>query len=189
MGSVFLESEQYETTNQSDYGEYSGHIEKEKDDLFSKLYIFPNEIANGVTVNQYYYYCDNASLDNSYKIYLECTYSQNDFAKEAERLSKLQTEYNGETKNIIVANNGFHFPAYVAVYEEKLNTYEYALVDEENSKIIYIYAQICGLDKEIIDNIYLPVDFKVPSELEDKGWEGFNLYYFRISNGERDMVE
>lgn len=49
LGFRSAQSEHYETTDPGKYRNFSGHIEKEEEDLFSKLYVFPDEIAEGVS--------------------------------------------------------------------------------------------------------------------------------------------
>ncbi|MCL2321850.1 MAG: hypothetical protein FWC47_07065 [Oscillospiraceae bacterium] len=61
--------ESYSTRNIAEYGNYSGHIKGEENGFFTSLKIFPKELLPSATVEDYYYFCNNGALDNSYQIY------------------------------------------------------------------------------------------------------------------------
>lgn len=83
--------------------------------------------------------------------------------------------------------NGFVYPAYVAIYDEELMSMEYALFNEKDKRIIYIYSQLNADLEDKIDSEYLK------KENADFGNEmlnaGYNMYYFEIADGVGEYVK
>lgn len=175
-------SEEYLTRDITEYRNFSGHISKEESDIFSGLKIFPQEISENMKETSYYYECGNFALDNNYLICLECNWKEENFQDEVERLNDLTVTYEGKTQDIIYTERGFHYPAYVSIYAEDMLSMEYALVDEETCRIIYLFSQLNSDIDEKIDVDYLKDkedDFDSPL-LSD----GYNMYFFETGNGE-----
>ncbi|MBU3136381.1 zf-HC2 domain-containing protein [Clostridium gasigenes] len=160
-----------ETTNISDYREFDT-IHNEEQCMWSNLYVFPEKINNPDKVKSYYYYCDNKGLfDNSYQMYLESEFSEDEFKEEVKRLSEIKVKYEGDENSIVYNNNDFKYPAYVAIKDNDC-TYEYALVDDENNRVMYVYTRFMYESDIKFDKEYLPKNFmNNPSGL--KG--GFNI--------------
>lgn len=173
----------YITTDVDEYLKMSGHIEKEESDCFSGLRIFPEKITEEMQNVSYYYECGNFALDNNYLIYLECEWADGVLEKEMDRLSTLYVEYDSERNNILYDEELFAYPAYISVYDINENGagyMEYALIDEENSKVIYIYSQLMSDINEKIDAKYLALE-TVKDEWVDRA---YNMYYFSTRQGE-----
>lgn len=168
----------YTTNSTEDYGIFEGHIEMEREDLQSGLFIFPEKDTEGMTLKKYFYHCETCAFDNSYQICLTATFDTAAYAKEVARLSNVQAKYNGETHRILKADEGFAYPAYVSIFGT--DDAEYALLDKENSRIIYVYHRLdAAFEKdENIPQEYLSQGYVVPDEYYDKNLKGYFMYYF-----------
>lgn len=82
----------------------------------------------------------NTFMDPTCQIYLSCTYDTETYQKEVERLSQINYEMNGAIKSIKYEEDIFAYPAYVSMYQWE-SCYEYALVDAEEQKIVYVFLQ------------------------------------------------
>lgn len=155
-------SSSYSTTCIADYGVFEGHIDKEREDLQSGLFIFPEVDTEGMTLETYFYHCEPFAFDNSYQICLIATFEPTAYAAEIVRLSDVYAEYRGEIHRILKANEGFAYPAYVSIFGT--NDTEYALLDEDNNRVIYIYRRFdtLGEGNESIPQSYLPQGYIVP---------------------------
>ena len=129
-------------------------------DGISKLSLFPSvgQIKeSGATLDDYVYDCQGHELYQTYQLYLECTYSKQEYEKEVERL--LQT-VNSKTGNAAVYSEElFAYPAVYAMRNAE-GCNEYALLLEQEQKIIYIYLQ-GGIDRRELyfEESYLPLDY------------------------------
>lgn len=168
----------YETDDISEYGIYEGHTEMEAEELFScrsLLMIFPKEIKDSYKVNQYYYSCGSAGFDNMYQMVLDYELPEEEFEEEVERLSQLSAEYKNQTKSIVYDTDNFEYPAYVTCFT-KHSDYEYALIDEENHRIICILSCIEDINRLPMNKKYLPKDEDAYADAE--GWYGYSMYHF-----------
>lgn len=179
-------NETYQTTDPKAYLKTEGHIANEGTDIRSGLFTFPKSIENLENV-QYQYACKEGLLDNSYLIYLKATYSDTDYRNEKERLSNIRCTVKLPEKtveNTIAYNEtSFNYPAYIAVYNTDMS-FEYALADDENRCIIYVFLKLYeGAD--FISEKYLPLEFNNKSMLNyDTAWKNQNIYYATDANGD-----
>ncbi|MBU3105811.1 zf-HC2 domain-containing protein [Clostridium gasigenes] len=173
ISAPFFFYDKNETTNISDYREFDT-IHNEEQCMWSFLYVFPEKINNPDKVKSYYYYCDNKGLfDNSYQMYLESEFSEDEFKEEVKRLSEIKVKYEGDENSIVYNNNDFKYPAYVAIKDNDC-TYEYALVDDENNRVMYVYTRFMYESDIKFDKEYLPKNFmNNPS-----GLKGDSIYRF-----------
>lgn len=179
---VFADS--YKTTDLSEYRNFTGHIEGEAQELYgskSRLLIFPEAIPPSSTVNQFYYRCASSGFDNSYQLILDYTLPRDEFEKEVERLSQLKMEYAGQTKRIARDARSFRYPAFVSLFS-KFDDYEYALIDEENCRIVCVLCCLYDIDKLPIDDEFLPVTDEAYAGAE--GWYGYSMYHFPYSDSD-----
>lgn len=158
------------TSNMKDYGSFKDFKG------YSNLYIFPNEIPKSAEVDSYYYYQRDTLFDPTCQIYLEYSLSKTDFDAEVLRLSKISERYKNENykdkiNNIVYDTKNFIYPAYVTIFNQN-HCYEYALLNNEECKIIYVFTQFIELNNVKFDKKYLPVDFG-----KEKSSTGFNIYY------------
>ena len=172
----------YTTRDIAKYGEYSGHIEFEQEGFFSLLEIFPKELPPSATVEDYYYFCSNGGLfDNSYQLYLVCSYEKDDFVREKERLESLELTFRDEVHKPTITDTGFKYRAVVTIFNDQ-NSFEYALIDDETRTIAYVFAQSMGIKESVVPLQYRPQGFKLPQNaLTERG--SYNIYYFKLHEG------
>jgi len=163
----------YTSTDISEYGIF------EEFDGYSKLDIFPEQLSDHMEVYQYSYYYADTFLDPTAQIYLECSYEEDDYVKEMERLEGIQEEYEGRIQAIVYDTDSFSYPAYVTIDADN-HCYEYALLIGEK-KIAYVFLQFI---KE--EDIVFPTEY-LPKEYEQKE-AGYSIYVFEYQNGDRHGV-
>ncbi|MCL2085187.1 MAG: hypothetical protein FWH06_08035, partial [Oscillospiraceae bacterium] len=129
----------------------------------------------------YYYFFSSGVWDNAYQLYLVCTYDDNDYSYEKERLESLELTFNGETHRPIITDTGFNYRAVVTMFGNQ-HSYEYALLDDETNMIAYVYAQSMGIDKSVVPPEHRPRGFSPPNDmLTELG--SFNIYRFKLTDG------
>lgn len=182
IAKLTLFADSYKTTEISEYRNFTGHIEGEAQELYgsrSRLLIFPEEISPSCTVNQFYYRCASSGFDNSYQLILDYALPRDEFEKEVERLSQLKMEYAGQTKQIVCDPRSFRYPAFVSLFS-KFGDYEYALIDEENCRIVCVLCCLYDIDRLPINDDFLPVTDELYAGAE--GWYGYSMYHFQYSD-------
>ena len=163
----------YTSTDINDYGVF------EEFDGYSKLDIFPKQLSDNMEVYKYFYYYADTFLDPTAQIYLACSYEEDDYLKEIERLEGIQEEYEGRIQPIVYDKDSFLYPACVAINYDN-HCYEYALLIGEG-KIAYVFLQFI---KE--EDIVFPAEY-LPKEYEQKE-TGYSIYVFEYQNGDRHCV-
>lgn len=156
---VIFGSGTYTTENINDYYDFCSHNEN---GIKSELFIFPKSIPNSAKNTQYYYSFSDTFLDTTYQIYLDCQYSASEFESEVKRISSI----NYDNKSIISDNVNFNLSAYVARLGYD-NTSEYALIDNANKRIIYVYLQFAKSDDIHFDMSLLPKGYQNYGECND----------------------
>ena len=139
-------SEHYENVQEYGMQNYRG---------ISKLSMFPEKDKIDGTIIDFYYDCEGTALYQNYQIFLKCEYEQQDYNRETERLLELTDETTGLTTVFSETEN--EMPCiYAMLYDEG---FEYALLDNDNCVIYYIYLQ--GIDKRDLyfSEDYLPVAY------------------------------
>ena len=167
--------------------EYKGraaYFEDESEGFYSHLLIFPEKELEGMEIKKYYYSEEVSLFDNFYSIYLEYTLDDENYQKEKERLGNLSMEYKGKQQYIEQIEHENFDAVYVAAWSE-MRTCEYALLNEENNKIVCVFSQISELDNSVIPEQYL-LDKDV---MKDKFGEYFDIYYFKDGAGTYVMPE
>ncbi len=118
-------------------------------------------------------------------IYLEAVYDTKDFEEEITRLSQIKYEYdvNGKkvTKQIVYDERLFEYPAYITVYCSDLS-YEYALINQEENKIVYIYANQINF-KDIVSKSYIPVEKQTENLYQGNSMDNINIYFLKDGTG------
>lgn len=158
-------------------------IEKYSGDLDSDLSVFPDDIFADKTE----YTADfNPNLfDTDGKMILICTYGDEQFSDEISRLQKLSKtiEYNEEehTNNVIYDEDSYSYPAYITI-DGFGNTYEYALIDQSNNRIVYVY--LAYPDKKTLQDYsdYIKKDLSVYEE--ENTWDSYSMYNHSFDGGE-----
>lgn len=140
------------TTDISAYSKYLGNEGKHRND------IFPRSIPNSAKIEDFCFYYYNP-WDPNYVVYLVYSCNKEDYIKETERLSSL----NSSKDYLIYGATGFNYPV-CAVYADNYNGYIYALADKDNNRLIYVEITFCNYFsdikyEDIVKKEYLPEDF------------------------------
>ena len=80
------------------------------------------------------------------------------------------------TNSIRYDTDSFICPYYVAVLGNN-QSYEYALVFDEEKKIVYVFTQFMDRNDIVFDKQYLPPNF-----MEGDSEHGFSIYVFKYDN-------
>lgn len=176
----FFKGSSYSTQDIAEYRNYTGHIKTEQEGFFSLLEIFPNEILPSSEVKNYYYFCNNGNLDNSYQLYLLCSYEESDFLLEKERLESIEFTFKNTSQKPIITDAGFDCRAVVTIFDDQ-NSFEYALIDDNTNTIAYVFAQSMGIDSSVVPSQYRPKGFDPPKEYLTE-WGGYNVYRFKLDD-------
>ena len=177
--------QEYSTNQASEYGNWDGHIDRERESMESGLFLFPEDISSAKD-SDYFYYCgiDYHSI-SQYLIYAAVTYPEDTYKKEVERIAntKCKVQLSASDAGDTVTNSVeytkklFVYPAYIAIYASNLS-YEYALLDEENHRIIYVYLQMKDANGMIPDE-YLPLEVLGKDMYENNNWDNPNICFFK----------
>ena len=158
-------------------------MEKYGSDLDSDLSIFPDEITTEEA--QYRAHLNPNLFDTDGTIILECTYSDDAYAAEIDRLKGLSKtiKYNGEqyTNQVLYDEDMYSYPAYITI-DGFGDTYEYALVDQKEKKIEYLYLAYPKVDALVQYREYLKKDLKTYAEEEKPG--AYTMYLHSFDGGE-----
>lgn len=145
----------------------------------SGLIVFPEELAESMTdIDFSYYYRDTWNMP-TVSIFLQGTYSPEEYAAEVQRLEKTRKVYGGTERILLRDEEGkYPYPAYIAV-ENHHHHYEYALLTGEN-QITYIYTAFFEEEDVEFDKKYLPTDFMTP---EGRAFgSGYSIYIKSMSS-------
>lgn len=122
-------------------------------------------------------------FDSSYPVYLKCGYNNEDYQNEVKRLKAIEEEYDKEVKHTWLDNGNYKFPAIVAI-ENNNHCFEYALTDDNNLIIYYIFLQFI-YEKDIkFSTDLLPHNYINPNEHTEKEKQGDSIYLFPLENGD-----
>lgn len=187
LGIFSLGSEGYATIDTDNYGIYEGHIEAERQDLFSGLYIFPQRISENASDIYYFYSCHGGGFDNSYQQFLKCTYTEQEYNEEINRLKGIKCEIPLKDGPIVhtveYSDTKFSSPAYITAYGS-FGMFEYALCNDADKTIVYVYLQHIANDDVAFSKDYLPLEYQDGKQLlEDTGFDNTNIYYAYQGNG------
>lgn len=146
--------------------------------VHSGLLVFPEENMGSINVKNFHFRYIN-SLDPCFEIFLEYQLDEEEFKKEKARIEKISLNYEGMVQDIVHIPGASEFDTYVTAWG---HTYEYALVDEENNKIVCVYAQFANPKRWN----FVPEEYKLEtSVVEEQLEEGFTLYFFVGKDGRR----
>lgn len=188
LGLLSLGNEDYLTIDINNYGIHQGHVEGEKGELRSGLYIFPKEISVNAIDTEFLYSCRAIGFGIDYQQYLKCTYSDEEYQAEVDRLKNIQCEIhtrNGTVVNRIeYSDTKFDYPAYITAYGGN-RMYEYALLNDEKNTIIYVYLQTISNKRVAFDKAYLPKEYQNGKQLlNEENMDSKNIYFYNLGNRE-----
>ena len=153
-------------------------------DLDSSLLVFPDAETVAAVKAEYTAMLYTGLFDTDGEIVLECTYDKEAFEQEGQRLAGLSmTIVSGEESHVntvLYDKDVYNYPAYITI-DGFGHTYEYALVDEENLRIIYVYLSYPD-DESGVDARYLKRDAAVYDTVETI--DRFSMYNHSFDGGE-----
>ena len=123
---------------------------------YTHFLIFPEEIPAEAEEVEYYYQYESGWDRPMSQIYLSYRLNENAYATEQERLSSLTyTDRTGEPRSVEYDTTSFGYPAYVTIAGYDF-CYEYALLNEKEHTIVYIYAMNTVSDDLQFNDEFLP---------------------------------
>ena len=140
----FLESsEDYKVLNDVSQYQKSYYIETYDGDIDSGLMIFPDTVRDDMKVNSFESSFKTGLFDTYGYLVLDYTLEEEQFTEEVERLKGLEAtleNHDGKayTNKVMYAEEEYSYPAYITI-DGYTNTYEYALIDEAQCRIICVY--------------------------------------------------
>lgn len=157
-------------------------IEKYGGDLDSNLAIFPDDISNMISP-EFFSSFKTSLFDTDGYIILNTKYDYNDFYKEIERIKNINITIsdckNSEiVKYIQYDENIYKLPAYITM-DGFLSTYEYALTDNDNLSITYIYLTYPDVNNKTYET-YLKKDINEYSN--NNNLENYSIYNHSFDN-------
>lgn len=165
--------------------EKSYYIENYSGDLDSSLSVFPDKITEEMEVKNFQSSLQTGLFDTDGYIFLEYTLDKENFDKEVARLQALEAKIenpDGESfvNKVVYSEDEYDYPAYITI-DGFTSNFEYALVDQENCRIICIY--IAYIDSsDFPHEEYLKSD-KTDYEYSDS-FERFSMYSHSFDGGE-----
>lgn len=132
------------TESTADYGEWESYAG------ISDFSIFPGNLSGCKTVNDYYYRCDSSSFSTALQLYLDCTYTPENYEIEKKRLQSIAQTDNGQS---LFARSA----CYTMLFYD--TACEYAIFLEEEHRILYISLQNIARNEIVFDETYLPLDY------------------------------
>lgn len=137
------------TENHTDYQDFLVCLEEEgvESDVYfleSNLSIFPESIDH-LEVEEYYAAVEGEYGDGwsslNWKRILVVNYSEDEYEIERDRVSSLSISYKNQSNKVLKDTEHFAHEAYIAIYNDVWSTYEYALFDDDNYQVAYIFLQ------------------------------------------------
>ena len=151
----------------------------------SGFLIFPEEVRED-RVTEYYYSYREGLFDEDVQLYLQCEYTPEEFQEECLRLEQAHVIYRDggqRRRNGTRYNTGdYMLPAYEAIQGVD-HAYEYALLDEENGRIDYIFLQFVDEDDLVFAREKLPYGYGRDYTVDPK-LSPYNMYAFPEEEGE-----
>lgn len=136
-------------------------VDKFGADLDSQLFLFPDD-SEGAMTAEFVSSTRTGIFDTDGYFILTASYDEEHMASEVERLSNVtctikNTDGSSITNKVIYDENMYNYPAYIASdgYDYM---YEYALIDEADSRIIYVFLSFPELDRLDAYRDYLKKD-------------------------------
>lgn len=143
----------------SDYSTYYTKLINNSD-VHSKLSIFPDKIRKKQVVD-FQYLTNDKKNHSSYFFYLVMDYDEDSYLKEYKRINKISSIYEEKLSTSSI---------YITIYDSQ-GTYEYAILDEKEDKIIYVYNQLTDWSKTQIEK-----DYRIDLKNMDNKLIGYNIY-------------
>lgn len=155
----------------TDYGKWS------VPEKYTRFLIFPEKIPAEAEEVEYYYQYESGWGRPMCQIYLSYRLDDGAYVKEQERLSSLTcTDSTGETRSVEYDTTSFGYPAYVTIAGYDF-CYEYALLNEKEHTIVYIYTMNTVSDDLQFNDEFLPNYYMENfDDLAYQGKDHFSIY-------------
>lgn len=157
-------------------------VENNWDDMDSLFLIFPDDTSK---IKKGNFNSDvKSDMISSYGyIILEAFYEENDYLAEVKRISDISYDLKDvnwgkeehKVQSIKYDDSMYKYPAYIAS-DGYCGGYEYALLDEDKNRIIYIHLSYPDLDELKDFSDYLKVDKESYNQLKKTSKENFTIY-------------
>ena len=150
--------------------------------IHSGFIVFPEHLLCAPADADYYFAYQDTWNDPTCEVYLKCTYTEEDYQKEVDRLSHIYKQYGSVRRDIEYDDSGrFPYPAYIAIDGHR-NAYEYALLSGDH-EITYIYTSFMNQNKLHMDTALLPSDYDQAMNLSYEQYLGkrFSIYLSEIN--------
>jgi len=109
-------------------------------DMTTNFFLFPDDLDNAEEADFCYEY-KTGLFDTEGSFFLTAVYSDEEYAREEERLSGITCTVNDgradHTQAVKYDETMYRYPAYIAI-DGYADDYEYALMDADNNRIIYV---------------------------------------------------
>lgn len=136
------------------------------DNLRTGFIVFPEEISDNAQNVEFYFQYQDTWNTPTCQVYLQCTYNDEEYEKELERLDSTKKVYGTDEKKLLYEESGkFGYPVYLAI-DGVWSAYEYALLTGDD-QITYVYLSFVHEDKVRMDHSYLPEDYEEMFEESD----------------------
>ena len=144
---------------------------------YTHFLIFPEEIPAEAEEVEYSSQYESGWDRPMSQIYLSYRLNENAYATEQERLSSLTyTDRTGETRSVEHDTTSFGYPAYVTIAGYDF-CYEYALLNENEHTIVYIYTMNTVSDDLQFNDEFLPNYYMENfDDLAYQGKDHFTIY-------------
>ena len=145
---------------------------------YSGFLIFPEQVDEE-QISEYYYFYLEGLFDADVQVYLQCVYSPEEYAQECERLAAVHMTYENERHGSRYNTTDYMLPAYETIQSVN-HTYEYALLDEQNCTIDYIFLQFIPREKLEFAEEKLPYGYERDRQV-DQSLTQYNMYAFPVT--------
>ncbi|MBP3755618.1 MAG: helix-turn-helix domain-containing protein [Lachnospiraceae bacterium] len=129
-------------------------------DMTSHFFLFPDDL-NDTEDAEFWYEYKTGLFDTDGSFLLSAVYSDEDFADEIERISEITCTVNDGvediTQAVIYDEDMYNYPAYIAI-DGYTHNYEYALIDHDNNRIVYVLLGYPDYDELSEYSDYLKTD-------------------------------
>ena len=177
VGYYFLKPETNVIEGEQYYKGRNAYFE-EAEDYCSHLLVFPSSDVD-MNIQNYYYEKTFTIFLSSYDIYLEYSLDEEAYQKEKQRIENIAMQYKGIEQKAVNIENVSSYTVYVTSWIEE-RAYEYALLDDDNKKIVCVYSQLHEPKTAVIPAKYMLDINAANTALAEK----FSIYYFKGSGNE-----
>lgn len=148
---------------------------------------FPEQIPESAEDEDFYFFYQDTWNTPTVEAFLQCTYSEEDYLAEVERLENTSKRYGSKVSTLLKdEGENYPYPAYIAL-DGLWSGYEYALLTGER-QITYIYIS-CKSSASLkkVELQYLPNGFEENQTKLESDYDGYSIYLVRTEvwgNGE-----